>query len=58
VPTGKVRYDNLSSAVAQVIGFSRARVENERWLAFRSHFEHVPASSLGTSASGPLLAAG
>lgn len=38
VPTGKVRYDNLSSAVAQVIGFSRARVENERWLAFRSHY--------------------
>ena len=38
VPTGKVRYDNLSSAVAQVIGFSRARVENERWVAFRSHY--------------------
>jgi hypothetical protein len=37
VPTGKVRYDNLSSAVARVLGFTRARVENERWVAFRSH---------------------
>ncbi|MFI0451215.1 IS21 family transposase [Actinomadura sp. 6N118] len=37
VPSGKVRYDNLTSAVAQVIGFTRARVENERWVAFRSH---------------------
>ncbi|WP_433479555.1 IS21 family transposase [Spirillospora sp. CA-142024] len=38
VPTGKVRYDNLSSAVAQVLGFTRARVETERWTAFRSHY--------------------
>ncbi|MFF7791315.1 IS21 family transposase [Streptomyces sp. NPDC007991] len=38
VPTGKVRYDNLNSAVAQVLGFNRARVETERWTAFRSHF--------------------
>lgn len=37
VPTGKVRYDNLSSAVARVLGFTRARVENDRWVAFRSH---------------------
>lgn len=36
VPTGKVRYDNLKVAVAQVVGSSRARVENERWVAFRS----------------------
>jgi transposase len=27
VPAGKVRYDNLKAAVAQVLGFSRARVE-------------------------------
>jgi hypothetical protein len=27
VPTGKVRYDNLTSAVRQVLGFKRARVE-------------------------------
>lgn len=38
IPTGKVRYDNLRSAVRQVLGFSRARVENERWLTFRSHY--------------------
>jgi transposase len=38
VPTGKVRYDNLRAAVAQVVGLSRARVENERWVAFRSHY--------------------
>lgn len=38
VPTGKVRYDNLRSAVRRVLGFARSRVENERWVAFRSHF--------------------
>ncbi|MDG9710590.1 MFS transporter [Streptomyces sp. DH10] len=37
VPTGKVRYDNLRSAVSRVLS-SRSRVENERWTAFRSHF--------------------
>ncbi|MEX3656037.1 IS21 family transposase [Mycolicibacterium fortuitum] len=39
VPTGRVRYDNLKSAVAQVLGFTRARVETERWTAFRSHLD-------------------
>ncbi len=39
VPTGKVRYDNLKSAVASVIGFTRARVETDRWTAFRSHYD-------------------
>jgi len=34
-----VRYDNLKSAVAQVIGFSRSRVETDRWTAFRSHYD-------------------
>ncbi len=38
VPTGKVRYDNLKAAVAQVLGFARARAETQRWTAFRSHF--------------------
>jgi transposase len=38
VPVGKVRYDNLKAAVAQVLGFNRQRVETERWTAFRSHF--------------------
>jgi transposase len=38
VPTGQVRYDNLKAAVARVLGLSRARVETERWTAFRSHY--------------------
>jgi len=37
VPTGQIRYDNLKSAVAQVLK-GRGREESERWLAFRSHF--------------------
>lgn len=39
VPAGKIRYDNLKAAVAQVIGFSQQRVETDRWIAFRSHFD-------------------
>jgi transposase len=38
VPTGKVRYDNLKSAVSRVLGFSRARQETDRWTAFREHY--------------------
>ncbi|MFD9865577.1 IS21 family transposase [Streptomyces alboflavus] len=38
VPRDKVRYDNLKAAVAQVLGLSRARVESDRWIAFKSHF--------------------
>ncbi|MFI5711987.1 hypothetical protein [Kribbella sp. NPDC051620] len=37
VPTGRIRYDNLKAAVASVIGFSRQRVEADRWTAVRSH---------------------
>jgi hypothetical protein len=37
VPRSQIRYDNLKAAVAQVLGFSRQRVETERWIAFRSH---------------------
>jgi transposase len=37
VPCGKVRYDNLNSAVRQVL-FGRSRQENERWIAFKSHY--------------------
>jgi transposase len=37
VPCGKVRYDNLNSAVKQVL-FGRSRQENERWIAFKSHY--------------------
>jgi transposase len=42
VPTGKIRYDNLRAAVAQVLGFTRQRVETTRWTAFRSHFSVDP----------------
>jgi hypothetical protein len=38
-PTGRVRYDNLKSAVARVHGFTRARVETDRWTAYRSHHD-------------------
>ncbi len=37
VPTGHVRYDNLTATVKQVLGASRDRVENDRWVLFRSH---------------------
>ena len=42
VPTRHIRYDNLTSAVSQVLhgrdgGGSRQRRENERWVLFRSH---------------------
>lgn len=37
VPVDKVRYDNLNSAVKKVL-FGRSRQENERWIAFRSHY--------------------
>jgi transposase len=39
VPCGKVRYDNLKAAVAQVLGFARARMETQRWTAFRPHYQ-------------------
>jgi transposase len=42
VPRGQIRYDNLKAAVAQVLGFSRQRVETERWIAFRSHWAVEP----------------
>ncbi|TYQ09531.1 UNVERIFIED_ORG: transposase [Gordonia westfalica J30] len=40
VPTRHIRYDNLTSAVALVIygQGARARVENDRWQLFRSHY--------------------
>jgi hypothetical protein len=36
VPVGKIRYDNLKSAVSRVL-FGRNREESQRWIAFRSH---------------------
>jgi hypothetical protein len=38
IPRGRIRYDNLRAVVERVLGFSRARVETERWTAFRSHW--------------------
>ncbi|GAA5199930.1 hypothetical protein GCM10023346_40860 [Arthrobacter gyeryongensis] len=39
VPTKHIRYDNLTSAVSKVVyGAGRQRVENERWVLFKSHF--------------------
>ena len=37
VPVDKIRYDNLNSAVKQVL-FGRSRQETDRWIAFRSHY--------------------
>ncbi|MFE5096278.1 hypothetical protein ACFRCI_39630 [Streptomyces sp. NPDC056638] len=48
VPRSKVRYDNLKAAVARVLGLSRARVEADRWIAFKSHYVHVPVGSRRT----------
>ena len=39
VPTKHIRYDNLTAAVTKVIyGAGRQRVENERWVLFKSHY--------------------
>ena len=57
VPAEKIRYDNLTSAVKRVV-FGRTRVENQRWVAFRSHCKSVPASSQPRPAAGLPLAAG
>jgi transposase len=38
IPAGQIRYDNLTAAVWRVLLRGRARVENPRWTAFRSHF--------------------
>lgn len=39
IPTKHIRYDNLTSAVTAVVfGQGRQRLENDRWLLFRSHY--------------------
>lgn len=44
IPTRHIRYDNLTAAVSKVIyahgtgSSTRDRVENSRWILFRSHF--------------------
>ncbi len=37
VPTDKIRYDNLKSAVSRVL-LGRNRTESEHWVAFRFHY--------------------
>ena len=39
IPAGHIKYDNLTAAVQSVLyGQGRARVENDRWVLFRSHY--------------------
>lgn len=38
VPTMQIKYDNLGQAVKKVLGPSRRREENDRWVLFRSHY--------------------
>jgi transposase len=38
VPTRHIRYDNLKPAVQRVC-FGRTRVESEKWVTFRSHYQ-------------------
>lgn len=57
IPFRHIRYDNLKPAVKQVC-FGRSRVESQRWIAFRSHCEPVPAGSPGRLPLKFLLAAG
>lgn len=43
VPTRHIRYDNLTDAVARVVfGYDRRRVENPKWVLFRSHYGFDP----------------
>ncbi|MFF1746202.1 IS21 family transposase [Streptomyces mirabilis] len=42
VPSGQVRFDNLTPAVTKVIFRSRSREENPRWTAFHQHYGFVP----------------
>jgi transposase len=39
IPTRHIKYDNLTAAVQSVLyGKGRSRVENDRWVLFRSHY--------------------
>ncbi|WP_416069978.1 IS21 family transposase [Streptomyces sp. ME01-18a] len=42
VPRCQIRYDNLKAAVERVLGFSRGRIEAERWTMFRSYWGVEP----------------
>jgi transposase len=52
LPSGRIRYDHLKAAVAQVTGLGRLRVEVDRWTAFRSHWgnyrQHRPGRGTRT----------
>lgn len=39
VPVVHVRYDNLKAAVTRVL-FGRTRLESQRWIMFRSHYQY------------------
>ncbi|MFC8424732.1 hypothetical protein ACFUN7_28420 [Streptomyces sp. NPDC057236] len=57
IPRARIRYDNLRAAVERALGFSRGRVESDRWTAFRSHwgiepFHCRPASRAPTKRAG------
>ncbi|MFD4562176.1 IS21 family transposase [Streptomyces sp. NPDC058469] len=42
VPSGQVRYDNLTPAVKKVVFRSRSREENPRWTNFHEHYGFTP----------------
>lgn len=43
IPVRHIRYDNLTSAVKKVLGGGgRQRIENDRWILFRSHYGFDP----------------
>lgn len=42
VPVRHIKYDNLKSAVTRVLFGNRDRIENERWILFRSHYGFDP----------------
>lgn len=42
IPTGVVRYDNLTAAVEKLVFRSRDRVENPRWAAFHTAIGFTP----------------
>jgi transposase len=52
---GRVRYDNLKPAVIRVLR-GRDRAESGRFIALRSHYKSVSASSRSSLAGGLLLA--
>jgi hypothetical protein len=54
VPAGQVRYDNLTAAVWRVLLRGRARAENPRWTAFRSHSILTELAALSSQFTGQI----